>query len=301
MAWFNHNMLTGNYSGLPIELFYHKGISKTNLVNFRSCVTEAAKNKDPQNCRSHNLQRCNGNSRLVMENKCPQNLKLAQKYVSQNYNKSINGDVPEVFVNHARCNAQFPKWIQQCTHLLQDKYDKSQIVTYKGLRVTMASVERMLQLDPDLHIVYFVRDPRGTVTSRVNIQHTYRDTKNSVVLEAKYHCVKMLADLRVYERLQKEYPGAILMVKYEEVSEKPYDEIARIYDFFGMCVHHSVYTWMKKVCFFKKKKIFLNIYFSYIIIIIQLSFLFLKVFFSFDHYDLIVIIVSMNVYHRRHT
>ena len=110
----------------------------------------------------------------------------------------------------------------------------------------MTSVERMLKRDPDLHVVYYVRDPRATVTSRVKISHTYRDTKNNVVLEAKYHCVKMLADLRVYFRLMEEYPGAILLVKYEDVTLNPFDEIKRIYDFYGMCVHHSVYTWMIK-------------------------------------------------------
>ena len=199
--------------------------------------------KDPQNCR---MKQCTGNSRVVFDNQCPQSIKLAQKYVTNTYFRLFNTEVSQDFVNHARCNTQFQKSIQNCAPILTQKYKESKLITYKGLRVTMTSVERMLQLDPDLHIVYLVRDPRGTVTSRVNIKHTYRDTKNNVVLEAKYHCVKMMEDLKVYARLMNQYPGAILLVKYEDVSVKPYDEIKRIYDFFGMKVHKSVFDWMRE-------------------------------------------------------
>ena len=151
-------MLSCNFSGLPIELFYHMGLGKSNLVPFQACL-RANSHNDPRNCRSGHIRQCSGNSKAVYTNHCPENIKNARNAVYANSTNTTK--IPTSFLSFAKCTNKFQKRVNSCITYLENKCQASRMVTYKGLRVTMRSVERMLEMDPDLHVVYYVRDPRG--------------------------------------------------------------------------------------------------------------------------------------------
>ena len=104
----------------------------------------------------------------------------------------------------------------------------------------MRHVGNMLEKDPDMYVIYFVRDPRSIVSSRLATHLMYRASARSPVKEAEYLCAKMMDDIRAYKRLIGIYEGALKYVRYEDLTENPADIIPSLYQFLNHSVPASV-------------------------------------------------------------
>lgn len=153
----------------------------------------------------------------------------------------------KMFFEHFRCiedmqEASFEMCIQPaeaaCRH-------RATLIALKVLRVAMADVEPLLLRVPDLHIIHYVRDPRAVVVSRLdagfgllqaaqtnlsqtgssssssNVAEFGPDEETVVVAESRYLCDRMLSDVRARHRLSARYPGAISVVRYEDLISNP--------------------------------------------------------------------------------
>ena len=110
----------------------------------------------------------------------------------------------------------------------------------------MESVDAMLQRTPDMHVIYFIRDPRSIVTSRTNEKFmTFSGSMKSAVLEAKYLCEKMLNDYKIYKVLDQIYPGVIKFVRYEDLVKDRYSTVKDVYQYLDIKIHASLYTWIE--------------------------------------------------------
>ena len=113
----------------------------------------------------------------------------------------------------------------------------------------MESVDAMLQMTPDMHVIYFMRDPRSIVTSRMERQRrqnlAFSGSMNNPVLEAKYLCEKMMNDYKIYKQLDKKYPGAIKFIRYEDLVNDRYRTVEDVYRYLDIEIHQSVYEWIE--------------------------------------------------------
>ena len=138
------------------------------------------------------------------------------------------------FILHHLCLDRVKENNQNCLHIAIKKCKQSHIQVLQINRMKMEEVEPLLMRNPDLFVIYYIRDPRATAVSRVNTKHMMRDiTDNRPLNEAYYLCHKMAADLRQFNILQSKYPGSLQMIKYEDLVKQPYVTASRIYSRFG--------------------------------------------------------------------
>ena len=133
---------------------------------------------------------------------------------------------------------------EHCINTLNVFCNNSKIIAYKALRFRMETVKEVLEKVPDTHVVYYVRDPRAIVysTKKAGLMSVWSGGK--LQIEAKYLCEKMRHDLKGYFELSKLYPGAIKMIRYEDLTSEP-DRISdELYKFIGVPKHQEVRDWI---------------------------------------------------------
>ena len=133
---------------------------------------------------------------------------------------------------------------QHCIADLNTRCSNATLIAYKALRVSMDAMQNVLEKTPDTYIIYLVRDPRATVYSTKSIGYMSTWSKGRIPIEAKLLCLKMRHDLRMYTLFQKLYPGAIRLVRYEDLTRYP-DKISNdLYTFIGVPRHQNVKQWI---------------------------------------------------------
>ncbi|CAI5668088.1 carbohydrate sulfotransferase 6 [Oreochromis niloticus] len=141
-------------------------------------------------------------------------------------------------------------------------------VVYKEVRIfELESLYPLLQ-DPnlDLRIIHLVRDPRGVMRSKEESAGFFvRD--NAIVLEQKhinkteiqYQIIQEIcrSHLRINERAVLNPPpflkGRYKLVRYEDVTRNPLEEINALYQFVGLEMTTQLATWIYKVTHGKGK------------------------------------------------
>jgi len=99
------------------------------------------------------------------------------------------------------------------------------MVAVEVIRAAMSDIEALVQRTPDLHLIYYVRDPRAIVYSRaVTTRNTFQQAstdsfaersnpRSSMIAEARILCMRMENDLKAKEYLERKYPGLIIDVR----------------------------------------------------------------------------------------
>ena len=136
---------------------------------------------------------------------------------------------------------------QPCFPALVKKCAERKLVVYKGLRLMMESVDAMLQRTPDMYVIYFVRDPRSIVTSRITDGKfmTFSGSMKSALLESEYLCEKMLNDYKIYKVLDQKYPGVFKLIRYEDLVKDRYSTVEDVYQYLDIKIHAGLYNWIK--------------------------------------------------------
>jgi len=90
-------------------------------------------------------------------------------------------------------------------------------------------------------IHHLVRDPRAVALSRIRFGpsgcgsytlHLSRSSQESrIVAEASLYCRHVTADIRSRLALEREFPGRVMLMRYEEVVDNPDRRFRDIYEF----------------------------------------------------------------------
>lgn len=152
----------------------------------------------------------------------------------------------QLFKAYFACTRNISEAIKPCVVNLTAACKNSSIVTYKGLRLRMDSVEEFMRDDPDFKVIHFMRDPRATTMSRLvpPVRLSFRQSFRNPINEVKFLCHKVLVDLRASRRLAERYPTRFMFVKYEDVASSPIDSIEDIYDFLDRPIHSNLTEWL---------------------------------------------------------
>ncbi|KAF4522576.1 hypothetical protein B566_EDAN012867 [Ephemera danica] len=114
------------------------------------------------------------------------------------------------------------------------------LVSTKTVRLRLDVAENLLndtkKLGP-IKIIYLVRDPRGTILSRKKFEHC---NESAECYETALLCADLMSEHLTSSRLIKKYPKQFSVLRYEDFSMKPIDEIKKLFDFLNLDLHYDI-------------------------------------------------------------
>ena len=236
---FIRNLLTGDVDELPTETLVH---------HFWTFVKEHKQVIGYLNClKSHQLTQveCYRHSAVYCGSrfgeKPPERLELCRQLLSNEINATTAGVDAHIFNNRISCFQWYRRRVDRtCTHELRKAIVGRRLRATKVVRATMESMEPLLKALPALRIIHLVRDPRAVGLSRIKFGasgcgwYTQRLSESSgsrIVAEASLYCHHVTADIRSRLALEREFPGRIKSVRYEDVVANPEQSFRDIYTF----------------------------------------------------------------------
>ena len=160
-----------------------------------------------------------------------------------------------IFAEYSSCFRSYRRRVDEtCVHILRRTITDRRLRAAKVVRATMNSMRPLLRALPTLKIIHLVRDPRAVALSRVNFGETGRGiytlnmkkSESSIIAEASLYCHHVIADIRSRLELEREFPGRIWSVRYEEVVADPEQIFRDIYKFLGEPMPRTTHDEMQK-------------------------------------------------------
>ncbi|KAL4240877.1 hypothetical protein ACF0H5_001662 [Mactra antiquata] len=123
--------------------------------------------------------------------------------------------------------------IDGCLKNVTQKCKDSPLRVIKFIRLRMRYILDLLPLYPNMKVIHLVRDPRGILNSRINVDHMSNFSVHIL-------CDEMKEDLKYTKKLLKSYPGRIKILHYENLAEQPIKVAAKIANFSGISFTKSM-------------------------------------------------------------
>jgi hypothetical protein len=117
------------------------------------------------------------------------------------------------------------------------------IVVVKTIRYPLYAITDLIKKLPDVAVVYYVRDPRGIMSSR-KVLHNFGDTH--MTLFTSNLCDAMSKNHEYYARVQKMFPRNLMFLRYEDLAFDPLATTAKLYEFLGRTIPDEVMQWIKQ-------------------------------------------------------
>ena len=186
----------------PVALTHHfMTVSKTTKA-LRSCAKHIPKcaMNTPAECHTSSV-----NEKLA--NKCLVRLEAAhQCYLAHNHTHCADPQL-KLYNNRFDCYTPVEK-SSICVKKFEKVCNKKRLRATKVHRLSMQSVETLIEKDPEIYIVFYVRDPRGVFVSRETNKH----------MPLKALCKQMEKDHQLYTELKLKYPMSLHMMRYEDLA-----------------------------------------------------------------------------------
>ena len=171
----------------------------------------------------------------------PRRIEQCRRLLTNETNVNAEGLAPRtarMFNEYRSCFRSFRERVDaNCTEILRNAIVDRQLRATKVVRATMDSMGPLLRALPTLRVIHLVRDPRSVTLSR----HRYspsttglysrmqRKSGSRFVPEATLYCNHVTADIRSRLALEREFPGRIMFVRYEDVLANPEQMFRDIY------------------------------------------------------------------------
>ena len=203
------------------------------------------------------LVRCND----IVRKQCPQYMSLntpgatrcsnkfeevEEKFEDFIKHRMSNLDIARLkaFLEREACSRKARLGYQRCQDFMKQTCDNISVRTVKAIRLQLKTVMKYMEHNPDVKVIYFIRDPRGIIHSRIKIRYLAKLSANSPGFETRLLCKKMRNDLVNYEFIKQSMSDQILFMKYEDLAEDPFANLERIYSFLGFKVNKAVEDWL---------------------------------------------------------
>jgi len=199
-----------------------------------------------------------GNSRFGQ--KTPQRLEQCRLLLANKENATTLGVAPNIAESFAEYRLCFQKYRRQlttanCTNVFREAITSRRLRTTKVVRATMSSMGPLLRSLPTLRIIHLVRDPRAVALSRIRFGDSglgaytmsIKRSTSGIVAEASLYCHHVTADIRSRLALEREFPGRILSVRYEDVVANPEQRFRDIYKFLDEPMPNATLDEMQKM------------------------------------------------------
>ena len=190
--------------------------------------------------------------------RAPERLEQCRRLLANEANVTtvrVDPSIVRLFADYSSCFRSYRGRVDSnCVHLLRQTITSRRLRATKVVRATMNSMRPLLRALPTLKVIHLVRDPRAVALSRVKFDASGRGTStlsikksgSSVVEEASLYCRHVIADIRSRLELEREFPGRIWSVRYEEVVANPEQIFRDIYKFLDEPMPRVTYDEMQK-------------------------------------------------------
>ena len=164
-----------------------------------SCLSP--ENPIPGRCAKDNPKQriCSGSLDDRLKKECHLKAAAARKCFNHQ-NVTMCGPELEPYMSRLKRYPDISK-VRHCIRNINDKCRQKRITATKVIRMTMQSAEAVIRKIPDIHIVYYVRDPRGIFQSRHGGQFKelcntmQADHKDYLILKIKFP--EILRDMKI--------------------------------------------------------------------------------------------------------
>ena len=169
-----------------------------------------------------------------------------------------NGKLSNLTINYENCPIKKVICHKKCMEIIQNKTQpclknihtlcaNKTISAVKVIRLTNDMMVDILQKDPSIKVVYYVRDPRAVFVSRKQAgkwMHSGVSRRNWMT-EIKLLCKRMLEDYQNFQKLKFLYPNNVLAMTYEDFAQKPLEHAKNVYKLIGLHLPDEVVKWLK--------------------------------------------------------
>jgi hypothetical protein len=257
MTDFYTNIFTCNYEDLPPEALGHHFVTESTAMDgYTQCLKWSNTKKIQINqCAEHINSVC---TRHMVQHSlvanCPFFIKIARKIVQANrgtFNEVLlframitylSKEYPEYvydmrrihlkyFIRHAICIERIDGINLRCIDHAKSRCEQSAVKVAQVVRMKMEDLEPIIQVNPDLHVVHYVRDPRGIASSRVSSALQWKGS-TTAVREADFLCQRIREDLRQRHRLEEKFPDVFTQLTYEDLVTQPNVTAQQFYSIF---------------------------------------------------------------------
>ena len=133
-----------------------------------------------------------------------------------------------------------PSGLKNCSQVRRNQCLKLEITAIKAIRMHLYLAERLWKLDPDIYIIHYVRDPRGTIRSR-NALKKY----NNLTFEAERLCQRLSSNHQYSLKFARDFPSRFLEMRYEDLALNTTNFVNRLYSFLGTEAPQSLLDWLQ--------------------------------------------------------
>lgn len=126
-----------------------------------------------------------------------------------------------------------------CAHVLQKQCEMSPLRIIKTIRMDLSAVRSLLDLLPNLKVIYLLRDPRSVLLSQNAVGYCGKQFGGWSGCTNK-HCYRVENDVITFENIAREKPERIISVFYEGIAKSPLEATKALYKFVGAECHQQV-------------------------------------------------------------
>lgn len=234
-------------SDLPTELFTR--------ISFKSrAMVDVCKNRS-EGCSNALEPHCGNTTYQILTGPCHQHLKSARPAPASPANASpapASPTVPPHIAKYLACMGAYRPKLDTCVRTVEKRCRSSRINVAKLTKIPLRALETFLRDNPFARVVYYVRDPRGILNSRLDTNKLSKLSRGDYVADAELLCRRMHADHVTYLRLRERHPHAIRMLRYEDFATRPTEVARDIHDFIDAPLAPEAEEWLEEAMNSKK-------------------------------------------------
>ena len=247
------DILNGRLENLPLILFYNRltiELKATWTQKYRQCINKRyTKTYDwMQKWKKEKCKTCASLADWPKVEQCYSQAVKNDGSVEQWEKFTPCCNLEKIIKCHRKCADTMIAHMKPCMeHINYARRNCSQknLIGIKAIRMPMSVVEKILQEDPEIKVIHYIRDPRGIVASRQKSKWLQSSVaKKSWDREITLLCNKMQDDITARKRLEEKYPNSIFTIKYEDFAADPIHHGQKVYDHIGTSFPEDLQYWL---------------------------------------------------------
>ena len=136
------------------------------------------------------------------------------------------------FVKRDMCFSRARERVRKCLPKAKETCEKRSLRVLEVNRMKMEDMDFIIDAFPDIHVIYYTRDPRAISLSRAQWDFPKGKRDRRAIAEARYLCPRMTRDISELLRIQSEYPGIIHHLRYEDFVASPVEKGKEAFRYF---------------------------------------------------------------------
>ncbi|KAK6183092.1 hypothetical protein SNE40_010638 [Patella caerulea] len=133
--------------------------------------------------------------------------------------------------------------ISNCVEKYIKLCEKKKVILVKTIRYPSEILYNQMKNDPNLYVVYLMRDPRGIISSQMSNFKNF--AWKNINRASKEICSLMENDIQVMEDLHNLYPDRVKLLRYESIAFDPLGGTTDIYKFLELNLTKNVTNFVK--------------------------------------------------------